>query len=144
MLQQVTLVVGSTEASAAFYRELGLAVPGDVHEVHAEIPVAADAVSLELDHADSARLWNASWRSGGGTNVIIGLRVPTRDAVDELYAKVTGAGHLGEAVQPPFDAFWGGRYAIVADPDGNQVGLMSPIDPDRRAAEWPPDPSPAL
>ena len=26
---------------------------------------------------------------------------------------------------PPFDAFWAARYAVVADPDGNDVGLMS-------------------
>jgi uncharacterized glyoxalase superfamily protein PhnB len=134
----VTLVVGRTEASAAFYRMLGLAVPDDVDGVHVEIPVAVEAVSLELDHADSASLWNASWRSGGGTNVIVGLRVATREAVDDLYARMTGAGHPG--VQPPFDAFWGGRYAIVADPDRNQVGLMSPIDEARRS--WPPEPSP--
>ena len=43
--------------------------------------------------------------------------------------------------QPPFDAFWGARYAIVADPDGNDVGLMSPIDESRRT--WPPAESPA-
>ena len=64
--------------------------------------------------------------------------MPDRDTVDRLYADVTGAGHPG--VQPPFDAFWGGRYAIVADPDGNQVGLMSPIDEARKT--WPPEPSP--
>ena len=34
--------------------------------------------------------------------------------------------------QEPYDAFWGARYAIVEDPDGNAVGLMSPIDPDRQ------------
>jgi uncharacterized glyoxalase superfamily protein PhnB len=48
-------------------------------------------------------------------------------------------GYLGR--QPPFDAFWGARYAIVADPDGNDVGLMSPVDESRRT--WPPEESPA-
>ena len=33
-------------------------------------------------------------------------------------------------MQPPHDAFWGARYAIVEDPDGIAVGLMSPISPD--------------
>jgi hypothetical protein len=54
----------------------------------------------------------------------------SREAVDELYAKVTAAGYTGR--QRPYDAFWGGRYAVVGDPEGNDVGLMSPIDPDRR------------
>jgi catechol 2,3-dioxygenase-like lactoylglutathione lyase family enzyme len=137
-LAQVTLVVGSTAASADFYRRLGLAVPAEDPGVHVEIPQPAAPVSLELDAVESASLWNASWRGGSGTNVVIGVSVPARDAVDALYAELTGAG--APAVQPPFDAFWGGRYAIVADPDGNQVGLMSPVDGDRAA--WPPPPSP--
>ncbi len=136
-ISQVTLVVGSTAASADFYRRLGLAVPEDP-DVHVEIPQAPAPISLELDAVESASLWNASWRAGAGTNVIVGISVPTRDDVDALYADLTGAGAPG--VQPPFDAFWGGRYAIVADPDGNQVGLMSPVDPARRT--WPPTPSP--
>jgi uncharacterized glyoxalase superfamily protein PhnB len=71
--------------------------------------------------------------------VVIGFSLPTREAVDERYAELTSAGYTGR--QPPFDAFWGARYAIVADLDGNDVGLMSPIDESRRT--WPPEESPA-
>jgi hypothetical protein len=28
----------------------------------------------------------------------------------------------------PIDAFWGARYAIIDDPDGNHIGIMSPSD----------------
>jgi uncharacterized glyoxalase superfamily protein PhnB len=63
----------------------------------------------------------------------------TREAVDERFVELTSAGYLGR--QAPFDAFWGARYAIVADPDGNDVGLMSPIDDSRRT--WPLQESPA-
>ena len=31
------------------------------------------------------------------------------------------------------DAFWGARYAVVSDPEGNGVGIMSPVDPARRS-----------
>jgi uncharacterized glyoxalase superfamily protein PhnB len=64
--------------------------------------------------------------------VVLGFTFPTREAVDERYASLTAAGYGGR--QPPFDAFWGARYAIVADPDGNDVGLMSPIDESRRTS----------
>jgi hypothetical protein len=57
-----------------------------------------------------------------------------REAVDQRYAELTAAVYPGR--QPPFEAFWGARYAIVTDPDGNDVGLMSPIDESRRT--WPP------
>ena len=35
-----------------------------------------------------------------------------------------GAG--AEAHKEPWDAFWGMRYAIVHDPDGNSVELFCP------------------
>ena len=28
-----------------------------------------------------------------------------------------------------YDAFWGARYAVVSDPDGNGVGIIDPVDP---------------
>jgi uncharacterized glyoxalase superfamily protein PhnB len=43
---------------------------------------------------------------------------------------MTSAGY--SALAAPYDAFWGARYAIVEDPNGIAVGLMSPIDPGRR------------
>lgn len=67
-------------------------------------------------------------------SVVVGFSLPTREAVDQRHAELTAAGYPGR--QPPFDAFRGARYAIVADPDGNDVGLMSPIDESRRT--WPP------
>jgi len=57
-----------------------------------------------------------------------------------VFGDLTGAGF--RAQQAPYDAFWGARYAVVEDPDGNAVGLMSPSDPDRRRTEQPPS-SPA-
>lgn len=69
---------------------------------------------------------------------MLGFWVTTREAVDDLYSDLTGAGHKGH--QPPYDAFRGGRYAIVEDPDGNSIGLMSPTDP--KLEFWPPSPPP--
>jgi len=43
---------------------------------------------------------------------------------------LVAAGH--PARLEPYDAFFGARYAIVSDPDGHNIGLMSPIDADRR------------
>ena len=54
-----------------------------------------------------------------------------RDEVDTLVETLAGAGVPVQ--QPPYDAFWGARYAVVSDPDGNAVGIMSPVDPDRRS-----------
>ena len=44
------------------------------------------------------------------------------------------------SAQPPYDTFWGARYAVIVDPDGTHVGLMSP--PEASRGYWPPDPAP--
>jgi uncharacterized glyoxalase superfamily protein PhnB len=84
-----------------------------------------------LDSLTSAKIWHARWRENGERcRAVMGFALPSREAVDERYAKLTAAGYKG--LQPPFDAFWGARYAIVEDPNGIDVGLMSPIDRERK------------
>jgi catechol 2,3-dioxygenase-like lactoylglutathione lyase family enzyme len=137
-LHMLNLVVGDMAASLAFYRALGLDAPEGELGPHVQVRTPG-GFSLELDTAESARLWHAGWRADPATaRVVLGVTLPSAAAVDERYAALTAAGHAGR--QPPFDAFWGARYAIVADPDGNDVGLMGPQDDALRS--WPPEPSP--
>jgi catechol 2,3-dioxygenase-like lactoylglutathione lyase family enzyme len=141
-VDQLNLVVDDMEATLAFYRRLGLPIdtpgewPAGSGALHAQASTP-DGMRLEFDNLAMARIWHAGWRAGpdAGTNTVVGVAVASRDAVDTLYAELTAAGQVGR--QPPYDAFWGARYAIVSDPDGRDVGLMSPIDPDRR---FTPDP----
>ena len=53
------------------------------------------------------------------------------EEVDEIYARLTDAG--AKAQQSPIDAFWGSRYAVVEDPDGNAVGIMSPPETEHQS-----------
>ncbi len=138
-LHMLNLIVADMPASLEFYRRLGVAVPGDDAGPHVQLRMPG-GFSLELDTAESAGLWHAGWRADpASAGVVLGFLLPSRQAVDARYRELTAAGYRGR--QPPFDAFWGARYAIVADPDGNDVGLMSPIEEARRT--WPPRESPA-
>jgi uncharacterized glyoxalase superfamily protein PhnB len=143
VLNQLNLVARDFEATLAFYRRLGLEVPdGSASPAgvrHAALTLA-NGFMLEFDNEALAGLYNAAWRTpGGGSRVLIGLSLPSRGEVDRLYGALTGAGHQG--LQPPYDTFWGVRYAVLADPDGHHIGLMSPLDERRRS--WPPKNSPA-
>lgn len=133
---QINLLVDDRAASTAFYRLLELEFP-DPYEwppgsgaQHID-DIRADDGYLALDNGPMAQLWNHQFepRRARG-NVVIGLMVATRDDVDRLYRAVIAAGH--PVGQEPYDAFFGSRYAIVIDPDGNQVGLKSPIEVDRK------------
>jgi uncharacterized glyoxalase superfamily protein PhnB len=140
-LHMLNLVVGDMAASLEFYRRLGVVGPeADPAGAHVELR-APGGFSLELDTAESVRIWHAGWRADPtSARVVMGFKVAGRDEVDERYAELTAAGYTGR--QRPFDAFWGARYAIVADPDGHDVGIMSPIEEERRS--WPPEESPGL
>ena len=141
VLNQLNLIARDFDATLAFYRRLGVEIPehpspGGIR--HAETTLANGFV-LEFDDLALARTYNAAWRRpGGSSRALIGFRVATREAVDERYTELTAAGYEGR--QPPYDTFWGARYAVVADPDGNDVGIMSPLDDSRR--RWPPEESP--
>jgi uncharacterized glyoxalase superfamily protein PhnB len=142
VLNQLNIVARDFEATLAFYRCLGLDAPAGPPSPdgirHSEVTLANGFV-LEFDNETLAQTYNAAWRRpGGSTRALIGFSVPTREAVDARYAELVAAGYEGR--QAPYDTFWGARYAVVADPDGNDVGLMSPQDDARRS--WPPEPSP--
>jgi catechol 2,3-dioxygenase-like lactoylglutathione lyase family enzyme len=138
VLDQINLVVGDMDASAEFYRLLGVAIPDrdplwDDDHRSADVPGGID---LDLDSERFAAKWNVGFPgSQGRRGLVLGFKVSDRDDVDRLYDTVITAGYQSQ--QAPYDAFWGARYAIVEDPDGNAVGIMSPIDANRRSA--PPD-----
>ena len=139
-LNQLNIIVGDMRASTDFYRRLGVQIDEPAASGEAPFHVngeAAGGFDLEFDSPPFAQVWNAAWagRDDLVGRIVVGFSVETRDRVDEIYEEVTGAGYKGLA--PPFDAFWGPRYAIVEDPNGVAVGLMSPIDPHRRY--WPPE-----
>jgi catechol 2,3-dioxygenase-like lactoylglutathione lyase family enzyme len=130
VFNQLNIVSGNVEASIAFYRRLGVEIPD--HEVWRtasgfhHVNGRTGGTNFEMDSIAFARLWNPAWSGRADLNgrIVLGFHVSSREAVDAAYADLTGAGYTG--LQPPHDAFWGARYAIVEDPDGIAVGLMSP------------------
>jgi catechol 2,3-dioxygenase-like lactoylglutathione lyase family enzyme len=131
IFDQVNIVVSDMDASIAFYRRLGLQIPDtdpefQSHHRSARLPGGID---VDFDSTAFARHWDSGWN---GSTAVLGFKVASREQVDAVYADLTEAGYRGQ--QEPYDAFWGARYAVVADPDGNAVGIMSPVSQDRSTA----------
>ncbi len=139
VLNQLDVVAHDVDASLAFYRRLGLEIPesavwrtaSGAHHVDLHLP---NGFTLHIDSVALAKSFDRGWSEQGsaGSKTIVGFALASREAVDARYADLVAAGYTGR--QPPFDAFWGARYAVIEDPDGNHVGLMSPLDPARRSA----------
>jgi uncharacterized glyoxalase superfamily protein PhnB len=131
---QVNLVVGNMAETLGFYRLIGLDLPhaavwevgGHSHHARAQ---TQGGIDLEFDSQPLAHRYNRGFAAERG-RVVIGVELESREAVDAMWETLITEGAQG--LQPPYDAFWGARYAIVEDPDGNPVGLMSPVDPAMR------------
>lgn len=139
-LDQVNLIVRDVQASRAFYARLGLDFDDEPDPVWADHHVGAvhgdhAPIDVDLDSTSFVEKWDTGWP--GGTGVVVGFKVDSRQEVDGLVAALVAEGVPVQ--QEPFDAFWGARYAVLSDPDGNGVGIMSPIDPAFRSE--PPSPT---
>lgn len=122
----VGLVVSDMAATLAFYRRLGLGIPADADarpHVEAALP---GGLRIAWDTEETVRSFLPGWTPGpeGGGRVGLAFACDGPAEVDRVYAGLTEAGYEG-AVEP-FDAFWGQRYAVVHDPDGNGVDLFAP------------------
>ncbi|MFD8999928.1 VOC family protein [Streptomyces sp. NPDC059582] len=122
----IGLVVADLAASVAFYRRLGFAFPeGAEREPHAEAELPG-GLRLLLDTEDTVRSFHPQWRApSGGGRASLALRCDEPGEVDAVFEELVGAGYRGEL--KPWDAFWGQRYAVVLDPDGNGVDLFAPL-----------------
>lgn len=134
IFNQINLVVNDMAAMTEFYSRLGVEFRPTIepferhHRTFADGNVS-DGFDFDLDSQAFVLKWNEGWPPDQ-TGPVFGFQLASSQAVDDLYLELTSAGFDGQ--QPPWDGFMGARYAVVADPDGNAVGLMGPIDPARR------------
>ena len=125
----VGLVVADMAASLAFYRRLGvdIAEAADA-EPHVDVELPG-GLRLAFDTHEVIRSFDPGWSPpNGGHRISLAFRCAEPAEVDNAYAALVAAGHDGHLA--PWDAFWGQRYAVVHDPDGNAVDLFAPLPTD--------------
>jgi catechol 2,3-dioxygenase-like lactoylglutathione lyase family enzyme len=125
-LDMLGLVVRDMAAALAFYRRLGLEIAdGAESEAHVEATLPG-GLRVAWDTVEVMQSFDPGWApAGGGAAFSLAFLVDSPAEVDTLYAELTGAGYAGHL--EPWDAFWGQRYAVVKDPDGNDVALFAPL-----------------
>lgn len=126
-LNALGILCSDIEASLAFYRTLGVPFPEfDPAEGHYSADLG-NGFRLMLDTHDIARAFIEDFEPPTGNDLVtLAVECETPSDVDQLHDALVSLGH--ESVRAPFDAFWGQRYATVADPDGNPVDLYAELD----------------
>lgn len=117
-MDAIGVATSDLAASLAFYRRLGLTFPEGAEQlphVEAELP---GGIRLMFDPVEDAG-------SFGRGRIALAFHCGDPAGVDAAYEALTAAGHDGGT--KPWDAVWGQRYAVVHDPDGNQVDLFAAL-----------------
>lgn len=124
-LNAISIVVADMGRSLAFYRMLGLQIAAERDtEPHVEAALPG-GMRLLWDTEDVVRSFQPDWVRRGCDGMSLAFEADTPAEVDALYARLVDAGYEGE--KPPWDAFWGQRYAVMLDPDGNGVDLYAAL-----------------
>ena len=125
-LDLIGIVVADMGRSLTFYRRLGLDIPdGTDAEGHVEATLPG-GLRLAWDTVEVLRSFDPGWSPpSGGSPIGLAFLVDAPEDVDALYAELVGDGYDGHL--EPWDAFWGQRYAVLRDPDGNDVALFAPL-----------------
>jgi catechol 2,3-dioxygenase-like lactoylglutathione lyase family enzyme len=122
----VGIVVDDMARSLAFYRELGLTFAADADtQPHVEVTLPG-GTRLAWDTIETIRSFDAGYEPASGSSRIgLAFRLDTPADVDATYEKLVADGYDGH--KAPWDAAWGQRYALIRDPDGNNVDLFAPL-----------------
>lgn len=120
----VGIVVEDMAQSLKFYRLLGLEIPqGAEGENHAE--VRANGYRIAWDTVGLMKSLYPEWiENPVGQRISLAFKCDSPAEVDATYQKLKEAGY--RVYKEPWDAFWGQRYAVVEDPDGNHIDLFAP------------------
>ena len=128
-LDAVGIIVADMARSLAFYRRLGFDLPESADtEPHVEHRLPS-GLRLLWDTVDTIRSFDPDYAApAGGARIALAFECDGPAAVDATYEDLTTAGYEGH--KAPWDAFWGQRYALVHDPDGNSIDLFAALSAD--------------
>jgi catechol 2,3-dioxygenase-like lactoylglutathione lyase family enzyme len=123
-LEAIGIVVIDIAEAVRFYRLLGLDFPDPGHEDHIEA-AGPGGIRLMLDAEAMIKGFVDDWVEPRGQRIGLAFRCADPAAVDAAHDRIVAAGF--RSAKPPWDAFWGQRYAQVFDPSGNRVDLFAPL-----------------
>jgi len=125
-LNAIGIVCSSVSASLRFYRKLGVPFPGYDPEVGHYDADLGGGMRLMLDSEEIMESFIEGFtKPKGNDRIALAVEVDKPIDVDATYQTIIDGGFDG--IREPFDAFWGQRYAIVADPDGNHVDIYAAL-----------------
>ncbi len=121
----VGIIVEDMAKALAFYRLLGLDIPSNADmEQHVEYKTPG-GFRIAWDTRALIESIQDHWVKPAGHRMGLAFLCANPADVDATYERVITAGFKSN--KAPWDAFWGQRYAVVVDPDGNLIDLFASL-----------------
>ncbi|AZT92096.1 MULTISPECIES: VOC family protein [Brevibacterium] len=130
-LDAISIITANMPAAVQFYSAFGLELnDGGRDAAHTEFSSGTLRILLDSEQVMLSIDPEWTWPTGGH-KMSLAFDCSTAEAVDATFARLTSAGAesapVASVVHEPWDAFWGQRYAVVSDPDGNKVDLFASL-----------------
>jgi uncharacterized glyoxalase superfamily protein PhnB len=123
-LDAIGIVTADLAKSLQFYSLLGVQVPTELSD-HVEATLQ-NGLRIMWDDLELIKQIMPDWVPPVGHRIGLAFHCQTPTEVDQTYQDLVKAGFNGS--KEPWDAFWGQRYAQIADPDGNIIDLFAPLN----------------
>ncbi|WGD36250.1 VOC family protein [Lysinibacter sp. HNR] len=125
----IGIVTRDMAASLAFYRTLGMDIPARADNAsHVEVTLKGGVV-IVWDSVKIITGFDPNYTfPTGGHHISLAFDQGTPEGVDQAHAKLVAAGYPAHI--DPWDAFWGQRYTVFLDPDGNSIDLYASLTTD--------------
>jgi len=123
-IESLSIIVQDMKKSLDFYRLLGIEIASEMDsEIHVEAHLPG-GMRLLWDTIEVIHSFNPDWQPpSGDSRTAFNFLCENPAEVDSIYGQLTGMGY--QSVKAPWDAIWGQRYAMIGDPDGNEVSLFA-------------------
>jgi len=124
-LDLIGIIVQDMAKALAFYRRLGFDIPPEA-DSEGHVEAVAGGLRIAWDTVEVIHSFDPEWTAPvGGQRLGLAFLCDSAAEVDEVFADLIANGYAARL--EPWDAFWGQRYAVVRDPDGNPVDLFAPL-----------------
>src|SRR5690348_13677153 len=121
----IGMVVKNMGEALRFYRTLGLAIPeGQDAEPYVDF-TTANGYRISWNALEMVKEIDPGYVDPVGSRIGLAFKCDSPADVDATYHRMLSAGYAG--YKEPWDAFWGQRYAMINDPDGNHIELFAPL-----------------